>query len=159
VFSETFPECLGAAHVSAAKEVKSRDQRLRSRWTSLHSQHLWPDELVNESDVDKLRHLRTERDKLLKKRSTEALQDYVNAAEERKLQLESEIAAARMKQQPQQQQQQQQLSPGLAPTIAKQPNAHFDLHMRHGKHLIFCKDGRSKLLTRVFLNGRWTYTT
>lgn len=151
VLSETFPECLGPAPVAARKEVNANDLRLRCRWTSHHSQQLWPDELVNEMGTETLRQHRNERDKLLKKRSEQAVKSHLAAAEGKQLRLESEIGVARAKQ--------LEEPPGLAAKLAKNPNAHFALSQRHGRHMILCGDGRSKLLTRVFLNGSWTYAT
>mmetsp|Transcript_100655 Transcript_100655/g.194431 ORF Transcript_100655/g.194431 Transcript_100655/m.194431 type:complete len:87 (-) Transcript_100655:140-400(-) len=45
-----------------------------------------------------------------------------------------------------------------AATLAATPNAHrYPQHRRQLKHQVRHGDGRAHMLSRVFLNGQWTY--
>merc|ERR1712232_306329 len=100
--------------------------------------------------TERFRQQRTEVEQVLKDRSVQAHKGRLAAAEEQQQQINSAVAAARAKL--------GEGSPGLA-KIASNPNVDFAVSQRHGKTMILCGDGRSKVLSRVFLNGRWTYAT
>mmetsp|Transcript_31639 Transcript_31639/g.87347 ORF Transcript_31639/g.87347 Transcript_31639/m.87347 type:complete len:173 (-) Transcript_31639:217-735(-) len=157
--SATFPDRLGATSAAKRNSAIGVDHRVRQRWSTTHSLQLWPHEFVNEADCNKLRAEANAREKLLKSRSEAAFASYKARAEEDRQRALSQVALVRDRSRGVKEPPPSDHGPPRHVALKNPNEFQFPRCQRQFKTQVVFGDGRAQLLTRVFLNGKWTYTT